>query len=175
MLQTGCRHANMLTRQLKASISMQGTEMLEILQSKQLNDNAPKGGPTQPAPQEYNPPPNPAANTSTQQGVQLEMLRTLQAIQANMNTGGNGGGRGTRDGCGSRGGRCGQAGRGPRVYAKTPDEATFHCQDTTKYCWTHGGCNHVSVDCTRQAPGHNNAATRENCLLGSNAFCQHVV
>ena len=148
MLQAEYHHANMLARQLEASISTQGTKMLEFLQLMLLNGNAPNGEPPQP-PQEYNPPPNPAANAAIQQNVQLEMLRTLQAIHANMNTRGNGGRRGTSGGRSGRGSRGGQAGRGPRVYTKAPDEATSHNQDTTTYCWTHGGCNHVSVDCTR--------------------------
>jgi len=38
---------------------------------------------------------------------------------------------------------------------------------TSKYCWTHGGCNHVSADCRTKATGHQDAATWKNRMGGS--------
>ena len=173
MQQAGYHHANMLARQLEDTISTQGTEMLDMLRTMQVDDNAPNGLVEPPA-QQPTPLPNHAANAAVQPDAQLEMLRILQSMQQNMNAngGGNGSGRGGRGGRGSQGGRGGRY--EPRTYRRTPDDATFHRQDPTKYCSTHGGCNHTSPDCTRQAPGHNNSATRENRLGGSNAFCQPI-
>ena len=163
MQQAGYHHANMLATQLEVTINTQGTEVLEMLQAMQLDKDAPNGDPHQPPEHQPIPLQSPAANAAVQQDVQLEMLRILQSIQQSMNrggNGGNGGGRGRRNGCGGRNGR---GGRGEtRTHQRTPDDAIFPRQGTTKYYFTHGGSNHISSDCTRQTPGRNNAATREN-------------
>jgi len=39
--------------------------------------------------------------------------------------------------------------------------------DTTKYCWTHGGCAHLGIECRTKATGHKDAATRGNKMGGS--------
>ena len=64
--------------------------------------------------------------------------------------------------------------RSSRVNRKTPDDANFTRVDTTKYCHTHGACNHNSSECNRKAPGHRNNATLANRRGGSNAFCGQV-
>ena len=38
---------------------------------------------------------------------------------------------------------------------------------TSKYCWTHGGCNHTSADCRTKATGHQDSATWRNRMGGS--------
>ena len=55
---------------------------------------------------------------------------------------------------------------------KTPDDASFPRKKTDKYCWTHGGCWHLSPKCEAKAPGHQDAATFDNCMDRSNAYCQ---
>lgn len=37
----------------------------------------------------------------------------------------------------------------------------------SKYCWTHGGCNHESKDCRKKSPGHQDMATWNNRMNGS--------
>jgi hypothetical protein len=43
--------------------------------------------------------------------------------------------------------------------------------NTSMYCWTHGACAHNSRDCNSQATGHQVAATFENKMGGSTAYC----
>ena len=57
-----------------------------------------------------------------------------------------------------------------RVYKKTPDNPTFTRGNTSKYCWTHGGCSHNSNECTRKAPGHINDATKDVMLEALKPF-----
>jgi len=37
----------------------------------------------------------------------------------------------------------------------------------TKYCWTHGGCNHSSSECRKKATGHQDTASWTNRMGGS--------
>ena len=46
--------------------------------------------------------------------------------------------------------------------------------DISKYCWTHGACNHTSAECGRKAPKHKSNATFQNKMNGNMAFCQYV-
>ena len=39
------------------------------------------------------------------------------------------------------------------------------------YCWSHGACAHPSPDCKSKRPGHQDAATFENKMGGSTAYC----
>ena len=39
------------------------------------------------------------------------------------------------------------------------------------YCWTHGACAHPSPECKNKRPGHQDAATFENKMGGSTAYC----
>ena len=45
---------------------------------------------------------------------------------------------------------------------------------TTKYCWTHGGCNHEGRDCRTPRRGHQVDATFENKMNGSNYYCEKL-
>ena len=94
----------------------------------------------------------------------LQILQAMQAAQANGN-GNQSNGNGNQNG----------GGRPPRVNKRTPDNAAFTRLDKSKYCHTHGACNHASSECNRKAPGHRNTATLTNRMGGSNAFCQPVV
>ena len=42
------------------------------------------------------------------------------------------------------------------------------------YCWSHGNCAHDSKDCMRKFQGHQDAATFENRMGGSNKNCQWI-
>ena len=44
-------------------------------------------------------------------------------------------------------------------------------QNRSKYCWTHGACAHSSRECNSPAEGHQNEATFEDKMGGSNAYC----
>ena len=157
MQQAGYHHANMLAEQLRATMDNQGNEMLAMLQGlTEANTNPPT---------EEVLPPAPAANAAAHVDVQLEMLRILQEMH-NGYTG--------RGGRGGRGNRGGQGNNSRQRNRRTPDNANFNRRITNQYCHTHGGCNHDSVDCTRKAQGHNDAATRTNRLGGSNAFCPTI-
>ena len=146
----------MLSEQLRITINTQGTEILAMLQELVVADN---NSPIEEMPPPTAPP-TPAENAVAHTNVQLEMLRILHEIMQ-LNAG--------RSGRGGRGGR----GRGNREKNHCNlDNVKFPRRIIDKYCHIHGGCNHVSSDCTRKAEGHNDAATMQNRLDGSNAFCQ---
>ena len=92
-------------------------------------------------------------------------------MQVNNNHNAARGCRGGRGGMRGRGGMEGRGARGNRNFC-TPDNAMIDRRITNEYCNTHGGCNHISGDCTIPAQGHNKTAMMENRLGGSNAVCQ---
>ena len=146
MQQAGYHHANMLAEQLRVDLNNQQTEMLAMVQGLTQVEDEPH------MPREME-----VANAATidVQHQIFELLRTMQEAQStNTNTTNRGGNR-----------------NGTRRCRKTPDDASFPRQVTDKYCWTHGACNHKSDACNRKAPGHRDAATKENRMNGSNAFC----
>jgi len=44
---------------------------------------------------------------------------------------------------------------------------------TSKYCWTHGGCNHTSSECRTKSIGHQDSATLRNRKGGSSKNVKH--
>ena len=96
------------------------------------------------------------ANAATNTDVQMEMIALLRKIEANLST-------------------CPPANTRnptrPKKGRKTPDNATFPRNNTSKYCWMYGGCGHDSPNCEAKATGHKDEVTFENCLGGSNAYC----
>ena len=169
MQQAGYHHANMLADQLCTDLQVQGTEMLAIFQElADANANLP--------PAVVQPILEPAANAVIQDTIKVEMIRLLRdiAIQNGNNGGrggrGNYGGRGGYGGCGGYGGR----GNNRNRNCRTPDNASFLRRMTSLYCHTRRACNHISADCTRKAPGHEDLATLINRMGGSNAFCPPI-
>ena len=101
--------------------------------------------------------------------VQLEMLRILQEMHQAYSQGGRG-----FTGRGGQGGRDGRGYGNRNMNCRTPDNANNTCCITDQYCHTHGGYNHTSGECTRKSPGHNDAASFDNRLGGSNEFFQPI-
>ena len=162
MQQAGYHHANMLADKLRADLQMQGNEMLAMVQGfAEANSNQPS--------EEEQPHPAPAANAVVQDSIQLEILQLLRDLAGQNNRNSGRGGRGGRTG---RTTRTARGNGGPRTYTRTPDDASFNRRVTTSYCHTHGACNHNSGACTTKAPGHQDNATMDNRMGGSNAFCQ---
>ena len=63
--------------------------------------------------------------------------------------------------------------RRPGYNRKTPDDKMRPWRDKiSKYCWSHGACNHDGKDCEFKAPGHKEEATKENKMGGSKAYCR---
>ena len=129
--------------------------MLAIVQEISTQDNNP---PTDNAPQL-----EPAVNAAVQDSIQLEMPRLLREISRDRQ-----GGSGNHNGSGRRGEKIG----GRSCIHKTPDNVSFFRRQTNLYCWTHGGCDHVSGDCSCKANGYKDAATKANCMGDSNEFCE---
>ena len=71
-------------------------------------------------------------------------------------------GRGTGNGRGNHGGR-GNSGRSCR-----------YRRNLGHYCWSHGACNHNSVDCRNPVEGHQTTATFSNKMHGSNKYCRQA-
>ena len=132
--------------------------MLVTLQELAVAEN---GHPTE----NVQPPPKLDAKSTARTDVQLEMLGILHKIRQ------NNAGQGYRGGRGGRGSR-GNENRNRKH--RTPDSTNFSRRIMSFYCWTNGGCNHISGDCTRKLAGHNVTAAIDNHFGGSIAFCQPV-
>ena len=98
-----------------------------------------------------------------QDSIQLEMLSLLREISRDRQ-----GGLDDRNGSGGRRERNGGRSR----IRKPPDNASFIRRQADLYCWTHGGCNNVSGDCSRKANRHKDAVTKADRMGGSNEFCK---
>ena len=46
--------------------------------------------------------------------------------------------------------------------------------NTSKYCWSHGACNHDGQNCKKPKAGHNKTATFSNLMGGNTDFCQRT-
>ena len=112
---------------------------------------------------------HPQANAMQGDPIQLEILKLLQQMQQSMMVTPS---QQSNDGNNNNGGNNKNRQRGRRRQPhKTPDEASFNRRFTNKYCWMHGACGHNSKECNIRATGHQEAATLEQRLGGSNAFC----
>jgi hypothetical protein len=148
MAQAGYHHANHLATEIREELKDSQFQMLALL--KNMSE----------VPAENNPDIEDLnTNIATQVTIQTETLKVLQEMQKQLQNLSNEVKNGNKT-------------NKKREYKKTPDDPPFTRKDTDKYCWTHGGCNHNSNACTRQAPGHKKDATRENKLGGSKAFCE---
>ena len=156
MQQTGYRHANMLAQQLQTNLDNQQSEMLAMVQS--MVPVAQESAAEQHNVEQQ------VANAAVT-SVQQQMFEILQATQVTQNATAtnNGGNTNNNNGGGENSRR--------QLNRRTPDNVTFARQDTSKYCHTHGGCNHYSSECNRRAPGHKTNATFTDRMGGSNAFC----
>lgn len=100
------------------------------------------------------------------------LATTVQTLERTINTS-NRGGRGTRGGRGARGGRGGRGALNTtNIFGRHP---RWHRSNVSRYCWSHGACNHNSSECNNPLPGHQNAAIFENRMGGCNHYCTPVV
>ena len=163
MQQAGLHHANMLAETIRSDIQNEfdarNQEMLSYFQSlSEGASHAPSQTGTETSPLTENSGGTPgqqvdSANALSQQDYQIKTLQLLEQISKNMNC------------------KPAQSDQDKKQPRKTPDDATFPRRITNLYCWTHGGCNHLSKDCKRRARGHKTEATFENRLGGSAAYC----
>ena len=104
-------------------------------------------------------------NATVSDKIQLEILKLLKDIQQDMtnnkqqNTSGN-------QLQGNSDGRH-QGGNGRRKKRKKR-------LDTSKYCWSCGAWNHLSINCRFKKDGHKDNATFNNKMNGSTYYCQPV-
>ena len=163
MQQAGYHHANSLAQQLRTDIQQRDQDLLTVLQHA-IESNA-TTAPSEPSPPSVASTEISAMTEHHQQvnavrtdPVQLEILKILQQMQQNMSV--QPYVAPTED---NR-----RTNRPPR---KTPDNTTFRRKNTSQYCWTHGACGHSSNTCRAKANGHQDTATLENRMGGSNAYC----
>ena len=103
-------------------------------------------------------PPTHTANAMQQNQIQLQILKLLKEIKAEMKS--------SKNilpvpppNCPVMKGR------------KTPDAGGKGCSDISKYCWTHGACDHNGHNCFFRAEGHKVDATFGDKKGGSKARC----
>ena len=173
MQQAGYHHANHLADQLRQDIEKRDTDLLTVIQSAmETNSVAPSVAPSDISMSTASV--QQQANSIQGDPIQLEMLKLLQQMQQAMfsqpptrdNNNDNsyrGSQNNNNDGNSNRGRR--------RQNRKTPDNASYNRTKTEKYCWTHGATSHDSAQCRTKAQGHQDAATFNNRMGGSNAFC----
>ena len=144
MQQAGYHHANSLAQQLRSDIQQRDQDLLTVLQHAiETNSTASPRGASQPsvAPTEISTVTShqPHVNAVQTDHMQLEILKILQQIQQTMTV---------QQPHQQPNPNTGRTNRTPR---KTRDDATFRRNNTSKYCWTHGGCGHDSASCKAKA------------------------
>ena len=161
--QAGCHHANHLATQLQKDLDQRNNKMFSISQSTM--ETASTSSTTDPSDLSSQSPPH-QANAMHTDPVQLKMLKLSQQMQQTLANNGN------NDNNHNNNPNPQNRNTNPnRRRHQTPDNATYPRRITDKYCWTHGGCNHSSADCTFKAPGHQDAATFAQHMGGSNVHC----
>ena len=106
-------------------------------------------------------PPEPAANSVTKDETQLAILQLLREMQTDLKQSQSNNDR-----------RFNPSSRKKLTCRKTPDDKTEPPRnDASKYCWTHGACNHEGGAYKFKAKGHRIEATFNNKLDGSCAYC----
>ena len=153
MQQAGYHQLNMLAHQFRSELEERDNDLLTVLKSMDTATTAPSQQ-SQTAVSTITPVTHQANATSTD--VQMEMIALLRKIEANLST------------CPPTNTRTTTR---PKKGRKTPDNATFPRNNTSKYCWTHGGCGHESQTCEAKATGHKDEATFSNRMGGSNTYC----
>ena len=158
------QQANAISRQVLSEIQRENSTLADSI-SKATEDklvNAFALLQTADNENQENIPPLPSANSLSSDPVALEMLKLLKDIRTDM-----------------------KKSRTTTTPLKTIKRKNESDQDETKkrkkprrrldvskYCWTHGACNHHSKDCKFKAPGHKDGATFCNMMGGCKDFCQ---
>ena len=151
MAQAGFHQINHVAEEMRDSFQITRSElanMMAVLQNEGEETAQPESYLTQS--DQY----HPTANAVVESDTQVEILKLLQAMQGSlMNSNANPAPKN-------------------KVCKKTPDNPNFTRRITRDYCWTHGMCAHKSSECRAKAKGHKNAATNDDKLGGSKAFCE---
>ena len=151
MGQVGYQHTNHLTTEILNELRENQTEMLALITDFADQNHEIDLEYYENTDQVF------VANAVTQMSMQAETLKVLVELQKQLQNL-------------SKDVKSG-SGQGKKPAKKTPDNPPYTRAVTDKYCWTHGGSNHNSNECTRRATGHKSDATRANKLGGSQAFC----
>ena len=154
MQQAGYHQVNLLAQQFKDELDTRDQEIMTILKTM---DMASQASPTPPTGVVSTLTPATHQVKATTSDMQLEMINILRKIQEQLEP--------NTTAVKPPASPC------PRQGRKTPDDANFCRNDTSKYCWTHGACGHAGRNCNFRAPGYCHEATFTNRMGGSNAFC----
>ena len=106
---------------------------------------------------EENIPPEPTANSASENTIQLEILKTLAEIQKGLKK--------------QQISKQPYKRKHPKKEHKDGQKKKWR-YNTSKYCWTCGAGNHSSKDCRGKADGHQDNATFKTKMSGSTEFCQ---
>lgn len=90
---------------------------------------------------------DPAINNINDQKIHLEMLKILQKIDKKLDS---------------------------STSTNRSSSQSNNRQRNTKYCWSHGACNHDSIACRNKRDGHKDEATFSNKLGGSTRGCKNT-
>ena len=161
MVQAGFHQINNIAHDIREEFQQTRTELANMATLLKLTDDSSQHTPVTEASSISDLSTNrESANATSEANIQLEMMKLLKSMQNEIsNLSNNNGGNN------NRGGK-------PKSYRKTSDNPSFTRRTTDQYCWTHGGCAHAGDKCTMKAPGHKDAATFENKMGGSKAFCE---
>ena len=158
MQQAGYHHANLLASRISQDIDEKLQErdsnMIAMLQSSLTGTSCSSS-----SNDESESLPSQAASSVTSDHTQLAILQLLREIQVDLKQ------------SATNPNTC-RNGQRKRFGRKTPDDKTYPPRDDkSKYCWTHGACNHGGSDCRWKAKGHKDEATFDNKMGGSCAYC----
>ena len=158
MQQAGYHHANALAQELSNQLQQQFTQrdeqLLSVIQALPGLTPASSSSDSEDTPSIH------AANSVSTDATQLEILRLLKELKTEIKRSND------------QAKRMPSSDRQPKgPYPKTPDDCTRKRWVKKHYCWTHGLTNHTSDKCFFKAEGHQDAATMDNKMGGSKAYC----
>ena len=160
MQQSGFHHANILVQELtnkfEEHLAIRDSQLLSIKQSILSLAATSSSSNSDETPPAY------AANSISSNIVQLEILKLLKELRADIKSSNHQPKPDLKPSLNLR--------RGPNL--KTPDYVTKKRWRVHHYCWTHGRCGHASDKCNSKAEGYKDEATFNNKIRGSKAHCR---
>ena len=132
MKQAGYHHANHLVAEIREELRESQMQMLALARNTTYLEDEEQNVHQEAQPSSQNNP-----NAIMQNNIQYQTAELLQSLQKDLKLL-------TEQLKGNQTPK-------KRPNRKTPDNPTFTRTETSKYCWTHGACNHNSNECSRQA------------------------
>lgn len=151
MVQTPFHQANLALKQ--DFEAMRNDVVASLNAMSEMHQNYPPGNAAPPAAAPTAPPPAEASMNAARDATTAALLEAVDKLTTKISE------LETRQTRGDRQPRNGQ-------------QQFRYRRNISKYCWSHGACNHAGRDCRSPRPGHKPEAMFTNCMDGSNDYCR---